>query len=187
MAIVDGYLDLVTSEHRLKPKYISMLKILLSYTDEPMELCFRMPSIFDIDEAEGVQLDVIGEYLGKSRRLLYNSEQGESSILSDSLYRILLKATILRMNWNGGIEDLVRDWERLIDGINISIRDNQDMTMDVTVIGSVDKMLVELIEKGYIVPKPQGVRVNYQVSQNPVFAYDMENDNFAGYEHGEWK
>lgn len=186
MALKDGYLKLITSEHSLRPKFNAMVSKLLDYTDPSMELCLSMHSAFDIDYAVGVQLDTLGDYLGKTRRLIYNPAQGESSILNDDIYRILLKATILRNTWRGGIMDLYESWAELLPDIKLSIRDNQDMTIDVTIVGKLPTQLQELIRRGYIVPKPQGVRVNVQINKGPIFAYELDNNEFSGYDKGTW-
>lgn len=186
MALYEGYLDLITSEHRIRPKYIAMVKKLLESTDSIMEISLTLPSYFDIDSAGGKQLDILGEQLGKSRVMPFNSITGNSSILTDDLYRILLKATIAKFNWQGGIEELYKYWDRLLPDIKISTRDNQDMTIDIALVGVKNEQLKEMILLGYIIPKPQGVRLNMQVSANPVFAYDLDNSSFAGYEKGEW-
>lgn len=186
MALYEGYLDCITSEHRDKPKYAEMMKLLLGYTDDPMQISFDMPDAFNINIAAGTQLDTIGLYLGRSRVMPFNAKNGASSILSDELYRILLNATIAKMNWDGGIESLQERWRALLPDITISIRDNQDMTIDVSLVGVSDEQLKEMIELGYIIPKPEGVRVNMQISANPLFAYDLDTATFAGYEKGEW-
>lgn len=186
MPLYESYLNLITSEHRTRPKYIATVKKLLEDTDPVMELSFTMPSYFDIDNAQGSQLDMIGEQLGKSRYLPYNPATGSSSVLDDVMYRLLLKSTIAKFNWHGGIEELYKHWDELLPDLKISIRDNQDMTMDITLIGIKNPQLKELIMLGYIIPKPQGVRLNIQVSANPVFGYDLDNSSFAGYEKGEW-
>ena len=186
MALYEGYLGLITSEHRIRPKDIAMVKKLIESTDSIMELSLTLPSYFDIDSAVGKQLDTLGEQLGKSRVMPFNSITGNSSILTDDLYRILLKATIAKFNWQGGIEELYKYWDQLLPDIKISIRDNQDMTIDITLVGVKNEQLKEMILLGYIIPKPQGVRLNMQVSANPVFAYDLDNSSFAGYEKGEW-
>jgi hypothetical protein len=186
MALYEGYLDCITSEHRDKPKYAEMMKLLLGYTDDPMQISFDMPDAFNINTAAGTQLDIIGLYLGRSRVMPFNAKNGASNILSDELYRILLNATIAKVNWDGGIESLQERWRALLPDITISIRDNQDMTIDVSLVGVSDEQLKEMIELGYIIPKPEGVRVNMQISANPLFAYDLDTATFAGYEKGEW-
>lgn len=187
MALKDGYLNKITSEHKVRPKFIAMVSKLLEYTDPSMEICFGMHSAFDIDSAVGVQLDVIGQYLGKSRNILYDSEIGESSILNDEIYRVLLKATIVKNTWRGGIRDLYDSWLELIPNTKISIRDNQDMTIDVTLVGDIHPQIQELVNRGYIIPKPQGVRVNVQINNNPIFSYEFDTDELAGYDRGEWR
>lgn len=184
--LYEGYLDLITSEHRNKPKFAAMMEVLLRYTDPVMVTAFNLPDSFSVDTAVGTQLDILGTYLGRSRVMPFNAQNGASSILSDELYRILLKAMIAKMQWHGGIEELQTAWERLLPDISISIRDNQDMTIDVSLVGVDDDQLREIIERGYVIPKPQGVRVNMQISANPLFAYDLDTSTFAGYEKGEW-
>ena len=83
MALYEGYLDCITSEHRNKPKYAEMMKLLLGYTDDPMQISFDMPDAFNINTAAGTQLDTIGLYLGRSRVMPFNAKNGASSILSD--------------------------------------------------------------------------------------------------------
>lgn len=187
MALKDGYLNKITSEHKIRPKYMATVAMLLDYTDPSMEICLGMHSAFDVDTAVGVQLDVLGQYLGKPRNILYTFEGGESSILSDEIYRVLIKATIIKNNWRGGISDLYDAWLQLFPNIKISIRDNQDMTMDVTLVGEIHPQIVSLVEHGYIIPKPQGVKVNMQINNNPIFAYESDTDELAGYDKGEWK
>jgi len=42
------------------------------------------------------------------------------------------------------------------------------------------------VRQGLIVPKPQGVRVNYYFSDRAVFGYDLETDTIKGYDHADW-
>ena len=93
MALYEGYLDCITSEHRDKPKYTEMMKILLSYTDDPMQISFDMPDAFNIDTAAGTQLDTIGLYLRRSRVMPFNAKNGASSVLSAVSYTHLTLPT----------------------------------------------------------------------------------------------
>jgi hypothetical protein len=62
------------------------------------------------------------------------------------------------------------------------------MTMDVTIFGNVPLLVRDLVAHGYIVPKPQTVRLNEVLYSNyqPAFGYDMENEYVAGYDVGYW-
>ena len=70
--------------------------------------------------------------------------------------------------------------------ITISIRDNQDMTIDVSLVGVSDEQLKRNDRTGLHYTEAGSVRLNLQISANPLFAYDLNTDVFAGYEKGEW-
>lgn len=61
------YLGLITSEHKDRPKYRAMVDAVSSAFAGCYDLAQQMPALFDLDAAEGAQLDVIGEWVGQSR------------------------------------------------------------------------------------------------------------------------
>jgi hypothetical protein len=185
MSLLSAYQDLITSEHRGKPRYMATVTALLQYSNDIFELAVYMDDFFDLDEAEGAQEDVLGQIVGASRVLPYQPAKGLSPVLDDAAYRNLIKAKIAKNLWKGGAEDLAATW-RTIFGDGIIIQDNGDMTIDVLVIGINDQITQEMVLKGLIVPKPQSVGVKYQFSPTAVFGYDMENDFIRGYDHANW-
>lgn len=185
MALKDSYMGLITSQHRNKPKYEAMLSKLLQYNEDIFSLAVYFDDEFDLDLAEGAQLDILGKIVGQSRTVDFQPDKGLSSILDDYVYRNLLKAKIAKNMWKGKIEDLREIWLNLF-GKPIIIQDNQDMTIDVVVVGISDQMTKNLIQKGYIVPKPQSVGANYAFSEDAVFGYDMETATIKGYDRAEW-
>ena len=60
------------------------------------------------------------------------------------------------------------------------------MSIDLFLIGPTNPLLNSLVTHGYIIPKPAGVRVNYAVSEHPLFAYDMDSSTQKGYDLGWW-
>lgn len=185
MALKDSYMNLITSQHRNKPKYDAMLSNLLQYSEDIFSLAVYFDDEFDLDLAEGVQLDILGHIVGQSRIVDFQPDKGLSPVLDDYAYRNLLKAKIAKNMWKGKVEDLREIWLNLF-GKPIIIQDNQDMTIDVVVVGISDQMTKNLIQKGYIVPKPQSVGLNYAFSEDAVFGYDMETSTIKGYDHAEW-
>ena len=186
MEFVDNYLKLITGEHRDKPKYMSMVRALLSHSNEIFSLGVELDDDFDLDYADGVQEDVLGEIIGASRMLGYQPEFNLNPILDNANFRSLLMAKISKNMWKGGIQDLATTWKVLF-GTPILIEDNQDMTIDVVIISNgLNKMTQLMIRNGDIIPKPQSVLVNAYFANDHVFGYDIENDVIAGYDKGTW-
>lgn len=185
MALMDNYLGLITSQHRDKTKYMKTVTALLTHSDAVFECANYVNDEYDVELATGVQEDVVGLIVGQSRELNFQPEQGLSPILDNAAYRNALLAKIAKNLWKGGIADLKATWE-LLFGSSIVIQDNQDMTIDVIVVGSFSQITKEMIARGYIVPKPQSVGVNYYFATDAVFGYDMETSAIRGYDHAYW-
>nr|DAG53825.1 MAG TPA: Protein of unknown function (DUF2612) [Caudoviricetes sp.] len=186
MEFVDNYLKLITGEHRNKPKYMSMLRAVLSYSTDIFALGIDLDDYFDLDYANGVQEDVLGDIVGTSRTLEWQPELKLSPVLDNANFRIVLMAKISKNMWKGGIQDLGTAW-KILFSTPILIEDNQDMTIDVVIISNgIDKLTQLMIRNGDIIPKPQSVLVNAYFANNNVFGYDIENDVIAGYDKGNW-
>ena len=62
------YLQLITSEYQSAPNFMAYAAALLKYLDDLSQLLLQMQIAFDLDQAVGVQLDVLGTIIGQSRR-----------------------------------------------------------------------------------------------------------------------
>lgn len=185
---VDTYLSLITSLYRGRPKFSAWCAALAQRVVDAQNLSEQVRLAFDLETAVGVQLDQIGEWVGRSRRVsipltdVYFSWNipglgwGEGSwrgqfdpisgmvSLPDDAYRRLLKAKILANHWDGTIPQAYEIWETLYgdQGSYLVIQDNQDMSMSIGLAGtSLDAVDLALISGGYIPLKPEGVRVFY--------------------------
>lgn len=154
------YLDLVTSEHSTKPKYMAWLSVLLTPLIDAIRLNEDVKKAFDLNTAIGAQLDIIGKWLEQSRQVNFQPTDGSSSILSDNYYRTVLKAKVVKNQWKGTISNFYSFWNVLFKGqpLQIYLVDNQDME-PIAIIwsSSVDQMMQDLIANNYIVPKPAGL------------------------------
>lgn len=175
------------------------------------------PGLYDIDVAVDQQLDRVGEWVGRSRQLdipltdVYFSfdetglgfDQGTwfgpfdpvTGLVSlpDDTYRILLYATIAANNWDGTIPSAYEAWNTIFEplGYQILIQNNQDMTMDIALIGPMpDAVTLALFVGGYLSLIPAGVGVNNYylptVPDSPVFGFDAQNNGIAGFDTGAW-
>lgn len=71
-------------------------------------------------------------------------------------------------------------------GLLLLITGNGSTTTTYSDLTVQDKINKALIENGYIFPKPLGVRVTYNYSSDPIFAYGPETDYLKGYDRGHW-
>jgi len=210
------YQDLITSEHNQRPKYMAMALAGLNPLVKLQEIILSLPEAFDIDSAIGVQLDKVGEWIGRSRNVAiplvgvyfswddaattgwdsgtwigeFDPTSGLTSLPDDS-YRILLKAKIAANTWDGSIPGAYAVWRQAFgDNSQIVIQDNQDMSMTVAIFGlNLDAVTFALLTGGYIPLKPEGVRINsYDVAPDngPIFSWDVNNDLLKGWDQGSW-
>jgi hypothetical protein len=61
------YVSLITNEHNQRPKYTAMVSAVSSVFGDVFDLLESLPAEFDLDTAEGAQLDVLGLWVGQSR------------------------------------------------------------------------------------------------------------------------
>ena len=216
MRTTDGYLALITSEHSERPRFVDTVRVSVEPFAKLQEALRSLPRAFDVDEAVGVQLDAVGIWVGRSRRInepidgVYFEWDGLASVgweagtwkgefdpdegiieLPDDAYRLLLKAKIAANSWDGTIPGAYAVWERIFSGSYLIIEDLQDMTMAVGVSGiPLSTLDTELLTRGYLPLKPAGVRIrDYAVvpTEGVLFSWDLETSAaFAGWDTGNW-
>lgn len=164
------YTDRITNYHRGKPLFVDHVDLSTRPLTDVSAAMYGLISAFDIDEAIGVQLDALGEWIGRGRIVSqpisgvyfsfdtdglgwdqgvwqgpYDPDAGYTS-LSDETYRIILKAKIAINNWDGTNDSLPQILEAALEGsgLKMQIVDNQDMTISVWVFPEDDISQVSL-------------------------------------------
>ena len=165
-------------------KFIQWLSFKLRMFTDISDCALSMWQHFDIDNAIGIQLDIPGEILGVSRTVSFNPTDGSSPILDDDTYRILLKSRVAMNSWDGKQRSLQPIWKALFPGGTIKIGDSQDMTAVVSLAGTFTSTIRDLINNGYIVPKPQGVHYTYGFGDLPYFGADRDDAFVSGADIG---
>lgn len=164
------YTDLITNYHYSKDKFRNHVDLTTRPLTDISTAITSLITEFDIDQAEGVQLDILGKWIGRTRVVsqsisgIYFSfdtdglgfDQGVwqgpfdpdagFTNLSDDVYRIVLKTKIAINHWNGTNETLpeILDTALAGSGLKMQIVDNQDMTISVWVFPEVDISTVSL-------------------------------------------
>lgn len=157
----EKYLNKITSQHKTKPNFMAWLNKNLSLVDDITSVLEKLDDDFDIYKAIGKQQDILGDIIGRSRILDFQPADGSNPKLDDDLYRVVQLAKISINQWDGTIPGVVELWKNLFPDYQIIIQDNQDMSMNLSIIGLTSTFEKELMSKGYIAPKPEGVRLNY--------------------------
>ena len=181
---IGTYLDLVTHQYVQAPKFQAWLTAILQIIEDILACADSMYLAFDLDLAQGAQLDALGQILGQSRTVQFQPSGGLSPILDDTTYRLLLRATILKNHWDGTMGSLERDWSAIIAGTVLNIQDNLDMTMTVFGIGGISSLVKDLLVNDYLIPRPQGVKINFVFSTLPYLGFDFVPGYIAGFDVG---
>ncbi len=183
---VGYYTGLLTSEYAAATNFQAWLTAVLSIANDISTRLANTSQAFDLSYAVGVQLDTLGQIIGVGRTVSFQPSDGVSPILDDPTYRILLQATIANNNWDGTIGSLYPIWNNLFPGGRITIVDNQNMTANIIVTGSLTSIIQDLINNGLIVPRPQAVQYNYSFGDLPLFGFDRNDSFIAGWDTGNW-
>jgi len=181
----DRYIALVPSANSDKTKFIAWLNATLGPLDSIYELLKTMYTYFDIDVAVGNQLDIIGEWVGVSRTLNFQPVSGPA-IMTDAVYRNVIKVKISSNAWDGTNETYVPLWNLALPGIPIIYTDNQDMSISIVTLTLPDPYTTELIQNGYYAIKPQAINLNF-AAVPLLFAYDaasLSPTEYGGYDNG---
>lgn len=163
---VADYTALITREHADKPKFIAMVEATATEYVDIKAAIEGLPSDFDVDNAVGALLDIVGMWVGVSRVVNtpisgvyftwgdaanprstgwnYGSWKGAFDpstgieSLPDDAYRTVIKARISANQWDGTVESAYSVWKTAFSssGSELLIQDNQDMSMIVGVAGT---------------------------------------------------
>lgn len=188
--ILSEYTNLITSQYNDCPKFREWLETLLTPFIDTQNLANELYTYFDLETAVGKQLDMLGQIVGASRLLPFQpvdeNDEPLDALLNDDNYRFLIKSQILRNTWDGTNQNIYDMWQTLNPDVPLSIKDNQNMTVNAIFIGYVNDIEKQMIEHDMIVPRAQGVKMEYSFSTPPLFAHDQDTDYYKGYDQGNW-
>ncbi|HIX84350.1 MAG TPA: DUF2612 domain-containing protein, partial [Candidatus Megamonas gallistercoris] len=81
MALLDSYLNLITSQHKIRNKYMATVKALLSHSDDIFNCAVYFDDEFDLDLSTGNQENILGSIAGVDRTLDFQPDKGLSPVL----------------------------------------------------------------------------------------------------------
>lgn len=183
---ISYYLGLITSQYQSSPKFLALVKALLTKFDDASNCLLDFTEAFDLSTAVGVQLDSLGQILGISRTLPFQPTGGLNPILGDADYRTLLLAKVYLNLWDGEADSLQPLWQTIFPNGTIVIDDAQNMSATIVLAGTFTSLAQQMITNGMIIPRPAGVLYNYTFATLPIFGFDLNNGFVAGFDTGKW-
>lgn len=181
------YTELITNYHATKPKFLAHVDLMTRPLIDVAAATRGLITAFDIDSAVGVQLDILGLWIGRSRvvsqpisgvyfswdtdGLGYDQGYGRDHTIlipdtCTSAMKLIVSFLKRRLRLITGMDGMIRFRQFLTlqqqDPLRMQIVDNQDMTISVWVfpdtdISDVSRELIAAIKQGYLTVKAAGV------------------------------
>lgn len=185
----------VYAQYADKPKAVKWFNIVPDIADELLGAFESVRGSYDIDKADGEQLDVIGRIVVIDRsfesQVFFDVDtyfgadndaaqfggidsqfktvgKSISNTVSDSIFRVLIKAKIAKNNSDATLDGVVHALSYITGSSPIQVIDNEDMTFSVsfgTTLTDIEKFVFDTFD---IVPRPQGVKFLGYVDEETV-------------------
>ncbi len=192
------YTNLLIYQYAKKPKAVATIDAIMGECDRVIENLTDLLNQWDIDQARGFSLDIIGRRVGVSRTLpafvskgylgylgslqgkpwgegiwyRQGDSTGDSLSLNDQDYRFLIKAKIYK-NFQDGTLDYALTAMRSLLTDQANIQDNYNMTANVLLpLASLNPLQTYMIEVLDILPRPIGVMYTYANASDKEFGFD---------------
>jgi len=148
-------LSRVLIQYRQSDKLLAFIDSLMDRIQDIDNAAIIIPTLDDINEAGGVNLDTLGELVGQSRILL------NGSIVGDSAYRLLLRARITRNHAHATGPELLQILSQVFDA-EVRITDFGGMRIGYAINRAVTADEIAILNGGAggtILARPMGVLV----------------------------
>lgn len=180
--------DRIYAQYHNAPKAVAWYNITRQLAVQLDTTATAVRNMYDIDTNSGAQLGVIGRVVVQPREFtgsvamvpgwcaaVANSpaECGDESAMcsalnvdqdsqmSDDLYRLAIKAKIIKNNSDATIDSILDGMNFLLPSANVlRVTDGEDMSFSVEFYGNITELERWALRNQSFVPKPQGVRFN---------------------------
>ncbi|BAN16853.1 structural protein [Edwardsiella phage PEi21] len=177
----------IYAQYRNQPKAVAWYGIVPKLSGDITKCASVVRNMYDIDANVGAQLDIIGRIVVQSREFtgkielhpgLFDLSEGcefgdednaifasltvdQDSKMSNELYRLAIKAKILKNNSDATIESILDGMNLLFPNAEVlRVTDGEDMSFSVEFYGIITELERWALRNASFVPKPQGVRFN---------------------------
>ena len=156
--------NLLIIQYFNKPKAKATIEALAKMF--PTDLIMAVRDGFDIDTAEGKQLDILAKYIGVDRN--YTNSDNDAAVLTDEEFRVLLKLKIIVNTGTGTLYGIETSLYNLFDS-GIRVSENVDanghyiMSLTYYTRSSWANVGLAAVQQD-VLPHPTGVGVNYSLA-----------------------
>lgn len=206
--------DRIYAQYRDKPKAVDWFAIARKLGGSIEDAAEAVRKSYDIDNVLGEQLNVIGRIVVAPRSFvgalpmnpgLFDLTDGDEfgddeamfsaltidqdGQLSDDLYRLVIKAKIVKNNGDSTIENILDGMNFLLPNADVlRVTDGEDMSFSIEFYGQITNLERFALLNAGLVPKPQAVQFNGFLEGFEMVEFgDMdaefgdEDAEFAGY------
>ena len=178
--------DRIYAQYRDKPKAVDWYQIARTLGGSIEDAAEAVRKSYDIDNASGEQLSVLGRIVVVARSFvgsipmdpgLFDLTDGDEfgddeamfsaltidqdGQLSDELYRLVIKAKIIKNNGDATIENILDGMNFLVPNAEVlRVTDGEDMSFSIEFYGQITNLERFALLNAGLVPKPQAVRFN---------------------------
>lgn len=178
--------DRIYAQYRNKPKTVDWYAIARKMSGDIEAAAEAVRFSYRINTAVKEQLDVIGRIVVAPRSFVGSTpmfpglfaltdgdefgDEGamfsplsisQDSELSDELYRLVIRAKIIKNNGDATIENILAGMNFLLPGANVlRVTDGEDMSFSIEFYGQITNLERFALLNAKLVPKPQAVRFN---------------------------
>lgn len=176
--------DRIYAQYRGKPKLEAWYKIVPTLMQPLVDTAATVRRQYSIDDMVGAQLEVIGRIVvigrnfgastampviqlnddptascGNTDAMCSETAIDVDSKMADDLYRLVIRAKILKNNSDATIESILKGANFLLPNANVvRVIDGEDMTFGIEFAGQITDLERWALINAKLVPKPQGVK-----------------------------
>jgi hypothetical protein len=177
--------DRIYAQYRTKPKALAWYNITPEIGLQIFNTAKQVRDTYIIDEAEGVQLNIIGNIVVLSRVQKTSQEFGIYQLgdeaaecgfdevqcgqgsggnyytvaLTDAQYRYVIRSKIVKNTGTSTIDDTIRGLNFILTTpATLTVVDYEDMSFEIVSDTALSQLEKDLINYSNLIPKPQGVR-----------------------------
>ncbi len=192
------------SQYRDKPKLMDWLSIARRMGGSISDAAVAVRNSYDIDRAQGVQLDVLGRIVVFSRDfigqlsmatadfdLLDGAECGDTEAsfsearvsddaqMADDLYRLAIKAKIMKNTGDATIESIIQEMVFLVGPKFLRVNDTEDMRFSIEFSGDLTEIERWALFNANLIQIPQGVLFGGFFELNAMVEFDDAEMEFG--------
>ncbi|MFT0547504.1 DUF2612 domain-containing protein [Allopusillimonas ginsengisoli] len=170
------------SQYRNQPKFIDWLAIARRMGGSIYDAAVAVRQSYDIDKAQGVQLDTIGRIVvfnrdfigqltmqtaefdltdgaecGDDDAIFSEARVSNDTAMSDDLFRLAIKAKIMKNNGDATVESILETMVVLVEPAFLRINDLEDMRFSIEFAGDITELERWALFNANLIQIPQGV------------------------------